>query len=821
MSRFFPEQELFVNLTRPDWHARGDWPMSWVDHPDRSLTEPSVALFRLPFTVEQETTIRIHVSADNRYRLYLDGQPVGRGPERGDPDHWRFESYELTLAPGEHKFVALTWWLADQAPFAQMSIRPGFLLAAEGEWMNTLSTGLAPWEATIIDGYEFLPCGLAWGTGAKVRIDGEKFPWGWENGEIGDWQPVKTIFFGMSAKYKNEILSYWLLTPSTLPAMREEHRLIGKTRYLVSEQSAYPVDPTNNLSAETATWDTWLSGNGTVTIPPHSTRRAVIDLENYYCAYPVLRVSGGKGSRIRILWAEGLYTVKPNMLLTDASGDLAIDWPSIPAGERPSKDNRNEVDGKIFIGVGDEFIADGGEHREFSTLWWQAGRYVEFMVQTGDEPLTLESLSFIETGYPMQMEGSFRCSDERLERIIPIALRVMQMCSHESYMDCPYYEQLMYVGDTRLEVLTTYALMHDDRLPRKAVLSFDESRRLSGLTQSRYPSKAIQIIPPFSLWWTCMVRDYWLWRDDADFVQQRLPGVRAVMESFRELIDENGLMGVPNGWNFTDWVPTWTWGVPPQGEKQPSSILNLHFALSLVYKAEVEEFFGETELAVRDRKTARSICDAVLKHFWSEERGLIADTLQKDLFSEHAQCLAILSGLLPADVQEKVVAGLLNDANLSRTTIYFTHYLFETYYRLGCPDRLLDRLSMWFDLEKLGFKTTFEEPEPSRSDCHAWGAHPVYHYYASILGIRPDGQGFHRVRIAPQLGALTSAEGVLPHPQGEIAIALRVENGQLNAQITLPQGVTGTFVWNGQEHTLKDGNNVLLLPALDMEIAVK
>ena len=69
--------------------------------------------------------------------------------------------------------------------------------------------------------------------------------------------------------------------------------------------------------------------------------------------------------------------------------------------------------------------------------------------------MTLERCGFLETRYPLEMESRFRSSDRRLDAIAPLALRSLQMCAHETYMDCPYYEQMMSVGDTRLEALTT------------------------------------------------------------------------------------------------------------------------------------------------------------------------------------------------------------------------------------------------------------------------------------------------------------------------------------------------------------------------------
>jgi hypothetical protein len=121
----------------------------------------------------------------------------------------------------------------------------------------------------------------------------------------------------------------------------------------------------------------------------------------------------------------------------------------------------------------------------------------------------------------------------------------------------------MYVGDTRLEAKTTYIISRDDRLPRKALRMFDASRFPSGLTQSRYPCRVPQVIPPFSLWWVGMVFDFALWRGDREFVKTLMPGVRAVLDAFRSCLNADGLVETPPGWNYMDWVPAWKDGIPP------------------------------------------------------------------------------------------------------------------------------------------------------------------------------------------------------------------------------------------------------------------
>jgi len=793
MSRILINQEPFGDPSQIFFGERSYWPASWIDLPGSRPEEPSACLFKLAFVAPEAAVLRLHVSADNRYRLFLDGKQLGRGPERGDPMHWRYESYEVTLAAGQHTLVALTWWLAQHTPYAQMAVRPGFILASEGNWNDRLATGRAAWQAKLVEGLTFTGPGLAWGTGSRLEVDGALFPWDFEHGLGEGWQPALAVAPGRMAATTNETPPDWRLTPATLPPMKEEVLRAGRVRYLVEGEFAYPVNSARHLTSEANQAQSSLSGGSPLEVPPHTTATALIDLDNYYCAYPRLTVSGGKGATLAINWAEALYKYEPEPVL-----------------DRPHKGNRDEIEGKYFQGVGSLYKPDGGAHRVFEPLWWESGRYVEVVVKTANEPLLIEDFSLVATGYPLSFEGAFAASDKRLEEVLPLAVRVLQSCTHETYLDCPYYEQLMYVGDTRLQVLATYAFTQDDRLPRKAVKTFDESRQLSGFTQSRFPSKMMQIIPGFSLWWTQMVWDYWQWRDDAEFVRDRLPGVRAVLEGFRALLQADGLMGPPPSWCFVDWVIGWRpWGTPQTAEQEPSALFNLHFALSLVKQAEIEDWAGEPELALRNRKLARQLVDKVLERFWNEPRGLIADDLAQTSFSEHAQCLALLAGLLPEPYRTRVAEGLLTATDLHRTTIYFTHYLFETYGLLGRTDKLIDRMQLWFDLPALGFKTTLEEPEPSRSDCHAWGAHPVYHYFATLLGIRPASPGFSTVRIAPKPGPLTTLSGKLPHPQGFIEVDWESQDEGWMAEVTLPDGVTGVFVWEGQEWPLEAGRQQL------------
>lgn len=773
------------------WAQQGIWPCRWIG-PGDAATPPFVAAYRRGFSLDHDETIRVHVTADERYELFLDGVRVGRGPERGDRFNWFYETYDFQIPRGRHVFVARVWSLGDRAPYAQMSLRPGFLFSPEGRFIGQLGTGVAAWDTRRLEGVSFVDPTPAWGTGANVEIDAARFPWGFEKGEGDGWVPATVLHEGRDARVANEVPPIHLLRPALLPAMMEREIRVGTVRFVSAPPSAdtqpVPIRGADHLASEAERWNILATG-ASITIPAYTRRRVIIDLDDYYCAYPEVTVSGGRGGLVVLRWAESLFE---NV-------------------EKSVKGNRNEIDGKFFWGVGDTFRPDGGPGRRFETLWWQAGRYLELDVETTDESLTIDRLALRETRYPLEMESRFQADDDRFNRVIPIAVRGLQMCSHETYMDCPYYEQLMYVGDTRLEVLTTYAISRDDRLPRKALRTFDSSRTLSGLTRSRYPSRVHQDIPPFSLWWVAMVHDFAGWRGDAAFVKSLLPGVRAVLDAYLGFMNADGLIQAPNGWNFMDWVPTWDGGVPPEGELGVNSLINWQMVYALKAAAELEEWLDEPELAARDRRLAAELAERVTATFWDDARQLFADDPAKQAFSEHSQCLAILAGELAPKMEVQIGRALVRDPDLARTTIYFTHYLFEAYGKLGLMDAFFSRMSLWFDLARYGFKTTFETPEPSRSDCHAWGAHPLFHYFATILGIRPVALGGRQWRIRPQLGPLTTARGTLVHPQGDIDVDLRREGNSIKAAVTWPQTLEGTFTWNGQIRVLKPGRQELIV----------
>ena len=188
------------------------------------------------------------------------------------------------------------------------------------------------------------------------------------------------------------------------------------------------------------------------------------------------------------------------------------------------------------------FSPDGERNRLYRPLYWRTFRYVEVTIDTSSDPLTLEDLRSVYTGYPFERKARFEseADNSELQQILDVGWRTATLCAHETYMDCPYYEQLQYVGDTRTQCLVSIFNSGDTRLMRNAIDLINDSRQSDGATMSRYPSRLEQYIPGFSLWWIGMLHDYWRYVDEPDFVRRMLPGVRAVLSFFEGYQKDNG-----------------------------------------------------------------------------------------------------------------------------------------------------------------------------------------------------------------------------------------------------------------------------------------
>jgi hypothetical protein len=490
--------------------------------------------------------------------------------------------------------------------------------------------------------------------------------------------------------------------------------------------------------------------------------------------------------------------------------------------EKGNKGNRNEIAGKHIAGVYDEFLPDGPT-RTFVPLAWKTWRFLQLDITTSNEALQVDRLRSWFTAYPFEQRGHFDSDDSTLASIWEIGWRTARLDAHDTYMDTPYWERLQYVGDTRIQALLSYTVAGDDRLARQAIQAYNDSRIPDGITQSRYPSSQPQYIPTFSLLWIGMVHDFWLYRNDSDFVRAQLAGTRTVLDWFLQHQRADGLLGKLPWWVFVDWAEDFKTGEPPQDRDGGSAIITLQFIEALRYGAELEDVYGHATRAQMYREAVNRATQALRKLCWSEKYDLIADTPAQVHFSQHANILGIWLDVIPQAQQQSALRKVLSasDARLksdsalppmSQATYYFRFYLARALQHAGMGKEYVPLLQPWRNMVALGLTTWAEQPEPTRSDSHAWSAHPNYDLLTIVAGIRPASPGFRTVTIEPNLGALKHLAATMSHPDGEIKVEYTKQDAAVHTDIILPQGVSGTLLWEGKNYPLHASSNKLELP---------
>jgi hypothetical protein len=308
-----------------------------------------------------------------------------------------------------------------------------------------------------------------------------------------------------------------------------------------------------------------------------------------------------------------------------------------------------------------------------------------------------------------------------------------------------------------------------------------------------------------------MVHDYYMHRDDRAFVRARLAGVRGVLDWYARHMDSTDMLGPMPHWNYMDWTRPWQRGVPPRADEGHSTTISLLYVYALLRAAALEEDVG-IRAGIGYRTRAAAVLAAVRKRAWDPARGLFRDSPDTSAFSQQTNVLAILVDAVPAAEQRALMQRVLSDTTLTPASYYFGFYMLEALRKAGLGDRYIEQLAPWQAMLRIGLTSAPENPEPTRSDAHAWAAHPNYGLLATVLGVRPASAGFKTVSIAPALGPLRRAEGRVPHPAGDIEVRL-VRQGErgLRAEVTLPPGVVGTFEWQGQRRPLVAGRQNLQL----------
>lgn len=441
-------------------------------------------------------------------------------------------------------------------------------------------------------------------------------------------------------------------------------------------------------------------GQSPIRIAPNTKATLLLDQSYLTNAYPTFKFRKGKDAQVKITYGEALY------------------------GAERSKGNRNEIEGKQMVGRFDQITTDGSANQQFTPLNYRTYRYIQLEIETKDEELSLDGMNATFTGFPFELKAEFGSTDPVHQKILEVGWRTARLCAVDSYLDCPYYEQLQYIGDGRIQAIISYFNAGDDRLAKNSLNQISYSQQPEGVTFSRYPSTLPQYIPPFSMWYVGMLHDYLRYGSDLEFLKTKLNSSRLVIQYFQSVQNSEGSLGTLPFWSFVDWAvgPEWRQGIPPIGKDGNSAILDLQMLLALQYAADLEKHLGIPALGETYLQEAEKLKATIRKKYWNSTVGLFADRSEKDLFSQHANALAILSGLVTGE-EAKTIGQKIHklENNMVEATLYFKYYIHQALVQVGMGDQYLSFLDVWRKALDLGLTTWAEtsDLDKTRSDSHA------------------------------------------------------------------------------------------------------
>ncbi len=750
-----------------------EWNAGWIWHAQAPVKNAWV-LFRSEFELDSPEAATLFISADTRYRVWINGKLIGDGPIQSQPYHQYYDERDIAehVNAGSNCIAVVVNHQGVQA-----STRGGLLAEVVDAAGRPVCASGAGWQAMV---------GRAWRSDThyngmnkigpyQEHVDLRAVPEGWhETGHDGpQWQAAQVI--GASGEAYPLRTMPWcrmiprdiehLITNEVYPVAihtAEEcldlaHRCDPGDLSVSLSQAGRPLDWARLQGAENL-----LSKEGETVLACSDRHRdgvtdgrydpcLTLDFGRVLTGYAELEVAAPEGAIIEIGYAERLVDDRFNNAI-----------------ECPFAD-------KATFRAGDNV---------FRPLQWRAFRYLRVRLKHCESDLKLRAARAIEVKYPYEKRGSFQGND-RLEKIYDICRTTVELCSIESLMDTPFREQAQWLGDVAaVTVPCIYACFGDAKLPgkflRQAAMNTKPTGMLANVSNVASNDWS-HMIPDYSLWWVIALWRHYEYTGDARYVHECYPEMQRIMRTHLEFLNEDGLIDEMIGWVFIDWANVDTRGV--------CAPYNAIFAGACDAAARMAGLKGDSWANDKYSRAARGVRKAFARTFIDPESGAVADAVAggklSSRYSEQGNAAAIAFGCVDDKSADKIIELVFENKSVETTEAqpFFMVVVLEALRGRGRTDlalkliderwgkRMLDRgrtscTEEWYENGswRSGDWSGFE-----RTHSHAWSACAAEFLTRGLAGFSIVEPGCAKVRLEPYHTDFPY-EVVFPTPKGDVKV---------------------------------------------------
>lgn len=731
------------------------------------------ALFRKSFTLATvPKTARLSITADQAYRLFINGTYVCSGPARGFQAHWPFDQLDVAsyLKPGRN-VLAVRAYHPGCGTFSYVSQdTAGVLLALEAgkvrvvtdhSWKCRRQTGIS--KNTV-------PYSAQMAFQEHVDLREESPDWFKPSFRDADWEhPYDSRTWNA--------MPWYSLESRGIPLLRENEVFHGKPIGVASGKARNNDSPPRDVFLQR--FQEGLTHQPT----PATTKSLHFELTGDKCWESLLIDFGRTVVGVPILAAKG------------ARGGEMVDITFYEtlgeAGLTP------DVDPKSWsaLAMGNRAILRAGSsaHTFFHPMGF---RYAVLTVRGSVVPLKLD-FSIRRMAYPFTREGSFHSSDAALNAIWESCAWTQECCSLDAYVDTPWREQAQWWGDARVQAWNTFHFCNDAKLLRRGIHCIASQTIANGLTYGHAPTKAHScILPDFSLTWILTLWDHYWQTGSTEAFERHEATVQGILNYFREMTDaKTGLVRHDSRyWLFLDWTTLHKEGCP--------TVLSLWLLEALDKLVLLYEASGRSKEIKPLQVWSAHLRKSLLRLLGPE--GLLADGYDdKDKvvrkYSIHAQTLALLTHLAPkqekAMLEKRILPYIRGEEGFeAMPSAYWVTYVLTELSQRGYGGEVVAFITKhWAKMAEHG--TTWETFEPSRGNesfSHAWSAHPLFHLMQILGGIRQTAPGWKAMAFDPTFIG-DSLQCTVPTPLGPIHTSWKREGEKVDVRLDIPKGMEGTY----------------------------
>ncbi|MGH2622642.1 MAG: alpha-L-rhamnosidase C-terminal domain-containing protein [Sphingobacterium sp.] len=531
---------------------------------------------------------------------------------------------------------------------------------------------------------------------------------------------------------------------------------------------------------------------------------------------------------MRIVWQEGDIQKAENILLDgDGQANLTNDQVTVLKNEGNKQssillDFGKEINGAVEIitgmwggsntprnvrirfgesvseamsNIGDKGATNDHAMRDFQMkLPWlgknQSGesgfRFVRIDFLDADAELHLREVRVISTYRDIPYIGTFKSSDERLNKIWEVGAYTVHLNMQDYLWDAIKRDRLVWVGDLHPEVATVNTVFGYNEVVPKSLDLARESTPLPGWMCG---------ISTYSMWWIVLHYDWYMAHGDLAYLEAQKPYLqKLVKQILSKVVDGKEQM---DGTRFLDW-PSSEDSLAVHAGLQAMTILSLEKA------SKISEFLND--------QATKELCDKAVAQ--------MRKVVPKHNNSKQAAALMSIVGLMDKNQAYDQVLKVGGAKNFST---FYGYYLLEAMAKAGKYNEALDIISeYWGAMLDLGATTFWEDfniewlPNASRIDeivpegkvdihgdfgaycyvghrhsfAHGWASGPTIWLSEHVLGIKVAEPGGKAYTVKPNLGHLSYAEGTFPTKYGVIHVKhTKDANGKVVSEIDAPKEV--------------------------------